>query len=196
MRLRIAGAAALAAALAAAAGAPARAQGGMDPCTGKVMAVCQAAGGDMGACMHAHMPELMACRTGGAASPAEAERRGVSGVRALCGREIARYCRRAKSDGAVEACLKEHASKLGPACRRSGALAARRAKKKLQGSLAALEKACRRDGERLCPGKTFRTGLGPCLKAHREKVSRGCRDAVMNAQATGRYGADGSPGGR
>ncbi|MDE2491714.1 MAG: hypothetical protein KGM24_12780 [Elusimicrobia bacterium] len=184
MGLKIAGAAVLAAALAAAA-APARAQGGMDPCTGKVMAECRSAGGDLGACMRAHVPEIMACKNGGAASPAEAEHRGVSRVRELCGREIARYCKGAGSDAAVASCLKKHSAKLGPSCRESGVAAAHRAEKRLHGSLASAEKACRKDGERLCPGKTFRTGLGPCLKAHREKVSRGCRDAIMGARAMG-----------
>ena len=181
---RILGFAALAAALAAAA-VPARAQ---DACSGKVMGECRAQGGDMGACMRAHMNELMACRNGGAApeSPAVAEAKGVRGVREVCRKEIARYCRRAKGDEAVKACLEKNGAKLSGSCKESALASARRASRELHGSLAGVEAACKDDGARLCPGLTFKTGEGPCLKRHREQVSAKCRDAVMGAQGMGR----------
>ncbi|HEX4047780.1 MAG TPA: hypothetical protein VH309_08100 [Elusimicrobiota bacterium] len=180
MRLKIAGAAALAAALAGW-GTSARAQGGADPCTSKIMQECQSQGGDLGACMRGHMSELMACRNGGA-SPAEAQAKEMRGMRELCGKEIKKYCPKGGDDDALRACLQEHSNKLGHACRESGVASARRAKKELHATLDATEAACKRDGERLCPGKTFKTGLGPCLKAHRSRVSAKCRDAVMGAQ--------------
>ncbi len=183
MRRILGSRAALAAALVLAV-VPARAQ---DACTAKVMGECQSGGGDMGACMRAHMSELMACRSGGAAvSPDEAQAKGLRGVRAVCGKEISRYCRHAKGDAALKACLRKNSAKLGPSCKESALSSAHKAESELHGSMATVESACREDGARLCPGLTFRTGEGPCLKKHKDQVSAKCRDAVTGARGLGR----------
>jgi hypothetical protein len=173
------------AALVLAAAVPARAQ---DACTSQVMGKCQAAGGDMGACMRSHMSELMACRSGGAAaaSPAEAEAKGVRGVREVCHKEIARYCRHAKGDEALKACLEKNGRKLSGSCKESALASAHRAAAEMHGSVTSAEAACRKDSARLCRGLTFHNGLGPCLKAHHDKVSPKCREAVMGARSMGR----------
>ncbi len=93
----------------------------------------------------------------------------------------------APGGGRIAGCLREHATKVSPACKQAIA------KAKARGGRGAAGAACKDDVARLCPDATGnRDALRQCLRAHAGELSDGCRTAL----ATARQQRRGEPPGR
>ncbi|MFM9942455.1 MAG: cysteine rich repeat-containing protein [Hyphomicrobiaceae bacterium] len=119
-----------------------------------------------------------------AAAPSDAKGPGAvkgKGRMAVCRTDVATFCQSAeKGGGARMACLRQNIDKLDPACR--AALNERAVERKQKGAEKGKEsrQACREDRKALCGDVQAGGGqIVQCLKSNADKLSPGCRDAIL-----------------